>query len=257
MKLIHVPTGEEREYSPNIAAATLKAFPHEYIRAELPQYWRVGGYEKSWEWLKEIGDTHGMIWPFVCNYDEDYPNEKAIGFNETAINLVQIPQISRAEFEYHIYKPWKDDKSELKFKRETPMPWAVDPADEIFKPVREFKNHNEQLGTSDMDKTFSPSTLYKHMAENHNVTLLGSQENDIKQIVLNDLDTLKQQAEKMGYELVEKTIKWHMGRFAFTLYMDGDCMIEDKLEDESFRVSVKMAEEIIEKYKQFKSYERI
>jgi hypothetical protein len=104
-----------------------------------------------------------------------------------------------------------------------------------------------------MDKTFTPSTLYNHMAENHNVTLLSSEENDIKQIVLNDLDTLKQQAEKMGYELVQKTIKWHMGRLAFTLYMDGDCMIEDKIEDESFRVSVKMAQEIIEKYNQFKN----
>jgi hypothetical protein len=267
MKLIHLPTGEVENHSLHIADALLAHKNSQYIRAELPQYWRVEGYENSWEWMDEVRESQRPEnWLFVTNTSE----RKADGFSSKYYHLINLPLISKAEFEYHIYNPWKDGKSELKFKRETPMPWAVDPADEIFKPVREFKD------------SFKPSTLYNHMAENHNVTLLGSEENDIKQIVLNDiidkkfnkareydspiinelleeieLDTLKQQAEKMGYELVQKTIKWQMGRFAFTLYMDGDCMIEDKLEDESFRVSVKMAEEIIEKYKQFKSYERI
>jgi hypothetical protein len=226
MKLIHLPTGEVENHSLHIADALLAHKNSQYIRAELPEYWRVEGYLLSFEWQAAHSET-SLNDLFVVNHK--------------AFSIDGIEEISRAEFKHHIYNPWKAEKSELKFKRETPMPWAVDPTDEIFKPVREFKD------------SFTPSPLYKYMAENHNVTLLGSEENDIKQIVLNDLDTLKQQAEKMGYELVQKTIKWHMGGLAFTLYMDGDCMIEDKIEDESFRVSVKMAQEIIEKYNQLKN----
>jgi hypothetical protein len=41
---------------------------------------------------------------------------------------------------------------------------------------------------------FTPSALYNYMAENHNVTLLGSEESVIRDIVLTDIKSVKQQA---------------------------------------------------------------
>jgi hypothetical protein len=278
MKLIHLPTGEVENHSLHIADALLAHKNSQYIRAELPQYWRVEGYENSWEWfgcpvhLGFVGiDKQGEHWA-SNDFHQDYP------------------QISRAEFEYHIYNPWKAQKETdfplsigldaqqkkekieevnqqferigygkiIDFKlydkkltdnelveitRQTKMPWAVDPTDGIIKPVSSFS------------EPFSPSPLYKHMAENHNVTLLGSEENDIKQIVLNDLDTLKQQAEKMGYELVKKTkkpLEFECDWNKYLIYTDA-VTISDKEDGHTVEVINDDFDTLIEKYKQFKT----
>lgn len=97
-KLIHLPTGEELYWSDKHAQLALKSDSNDYIRAELPEHWRVEGYDKSWEWfgnifhLKFVGiDKNGDHWGAndFCEY---------------------YPEISRAEFEYHIYNPWKEGK---------------------------------------------------------------------------------------------------------------------------------------------------
>jgi hypothetical protein len=199
MKLIHLPTGEEWKFSINRNAEfSLTNYPDVFIRAELPEHWRVEGYDKSWEWMEKEPNASGTKWEWVSNQSVFTKEDSIDGFKSSNMEGMKLSKISRAEFEYHIYNPWKEKQ--------------------------EDKQEMAELDALEIQAT-----------ENIN------------------LDTLKQQAEKMGYELVQKTIKWHMGGLAFTLYMDGDCMIEDKIEDESFRVSFKMAQEIIEKYNQFKN----
>lgn len=146
MKLIHLPTGEivtkhSKVKMKSILNSTI------YIRAELPEHWRVEGYDKSWEWAQTDVAKH-----------YDVTSDKRLCHASILFEGVEV--ITRAEFEYHIYNPWKEGQSKQ------------DP--------------------------FTPSALYNYMAENHNVTLLGSEESVIRDIVLNDIEAIKQQAEKMG-----------------------------------------------------------
>lgn len=92
MKLIHLPTGEEFKVSDE-----LTYYSDDFIRAEIPEYFRVEGYDKSWEW----SGNQGMQWSWVI-YDRK-------GFY-IADNCKNLEEISRAEFEHHIYNPWKREQ---------------------------------------------------------------------------------------------------------------------------------------------------
>lgn len=98
MKLIHLPTGETAEWSEGIAKEWLKDRPDIYIRAELPEYWRVEGYDKSWDYF-------GMS----KNFKHLGVNEIGKWGSDTA--KLSEAEISRAEFEHHIYNPWKAKQS--------------------------------------------------------------------------------------------------------------------------------------------------
>jgi hypothetical protein len=241
MKLIHLPTGEELDYGPNIAEAVLNAFPTEFIRAKLPKYWRVEGYDKSWEYMEGINkEKPTKNWEWVSNKSIHGPTF-VNGFDSDTIWPKKLPKISRAEFEYHIYNRWKRVKDEMA---------------QMEKGISNIRL-NEQLEMSDVDRSAwkTPSPLYKHMAENHNVTLLASEESDIEQIVLNDIDTLKQQAEKMGYELVRKPkepMEWVCESHAF-LINDNGIDITDRADDEGVFLDFYQIETLIEKYNQFKN----
>jgi hypothetical protein len=241
MKLIHLPTGEETEH-PNYAAELLLAqYPAEYIRAKLPEYWRVEGYDKSWEYMEGINkEKPTKNWELVSNKSIHGPTF-VNGFDSDTIWPKKLPKISRAEFELHIYNRWKRVKDEMA---------------QLEKGISNSRL-NEELEMSDVDRSAwkTPSPLYKHMAENHNVTLLGSEENDIKQIVLNDIEYIKQQAEKMGYELVrkpKKAIGWELGENTYKLDESG-VSIKDQSDDHSVWVENPEIETLIEKYNQFKS----
>jgi hypothetical protein len=113
MKLIHLPTGEETEH-PNYAAELLLAqYPAEYIRAKLPEYWRVEGYDKSWEYMEGINkEKPTKNWEWVSNKSIHGPTF-VNGFDSDTIWPKKLPKISRAEFELHIYNPWKRVKDEM------------------------------------------------------------------------------------------------------------------------------------------------
>ena len=101
MKYIHVPTGKLYE---NIHLTNLNI--NDFIRAELPKHWQVEGYKKSWEWVKDDWRIAGITNPKeynVCN---------GKGFCHHSGNIEDLEFISRAEFEYHIYNPWKAKNKE-------------------------------------------------------------------------------------------------------------------------------------------------
>jgi hypothetical protein len=98
MKYIHLPTGKEIAAEKDVANEMLESYPKTYIRAELPKYWRVEGYSLSFEWAKANRKTTSQNSLFVVNH--------------VAKLIVGIEEISRAEFEYHIYNPWKAKKKE-------------------------------------------------------------------------------------------------------------------------------------------------
>jgi hypothetical protein len=109
MKYIHVPTGVLYD---QIHFTNLDI--NDFIRAELPEYWRVEGYDKSWEWASAIiKQSLDRMYQWLSNkstYGKGYVN----AFDSECVypDTMQIPQISRAEFEYHIYNPWKAGKKE-------------------------------------------------------------------------------------------------------------------------------------------------
>jgi hypothetical protein len=113
MELIHLPTGQ-RHNLPTLWEAALHDYPDIYIRAELPEYWRVEGYDKGWEWFE---NNLGRI-PFAIEYDwisNCDGNKKGINAWDSACkHMMHIDQISRAEFEYHIYNHWKREQGKAR-----------------------------------------------------------------------------------------------------------------------------------------------
>lgn len=99
MHYIHIPTGEiyDKPYQTNLDI-------NDFIRA-LPEYWRVEGYDKSLEWAKyqPAYDPSEHRWDFVTNKKGRNVFDRQI----SDVTFMQLPQISRAEFEYYIYNPWK------------------------------------------------------------------------------------------------------------------------------------------------------
>jgi hypothetical protein len=200
MKLIHLPTGEETEH-PNYAAELLMAqYPAEYIRAELSQYWRVEGYDKSFDWFEMMVGRQPNDSRYQWITNKCSKSIKADAFFSSHGQLMQLPQISRAEFEHHIYNRWK----------------------------------KVQDGMSQLEKGISNSRLNE-------------------QPDMSDLDTLKQQAEKMGYELVrkEKLMCWVAGENGYQLDATG-LKISDAY-GECVWLDTPEIETLIEKYNQFKS----
>lgn len=108
MKLIHLPTGEiyEEKIQPY---KLLNKYPDNYIRAELPEYWRVEGYDKSLEWAKyqPAYDPSEHPWDFVTNKKGRNVFDKEC----SDVTFMQLTQISRAEFEYHVYNLWREGQA--------------------------------------------------------------------------------------------------------------------------------------------------
>ena len=109
MKLIHLPTGQIHNL-PTLWEAALQDYPDKYIRATIPEYWKVEGYDKSWEWATPEG--------VKCKEGEcmeyDMIAYNKFGYNNSACHKPNLPEISRAEFEYHIYLPWKKRKGKAR-----------------------------------------------------------------------------------------------------------------------------------------------
>ena len=101
MKYIHVPSGKLYD---NVHLTNLDI--NDFIRAELPEHWQVEGYKKSWEWVKDDWRIAGITNPKEYNVFNDK------GFCHKSGNIEGIDFISRKEFEYHIYNPWKAKKKE-------------------------------------------------------------------------------------------------------------------------------------------------
>jgi len=187
MKLIHLPTNKEIAAEKDVANEMLESYPKTYIRAELPKQWRVERYDKSWE--------YGLACYATMNCDWIYN-----GYNP------EEPKISRAEFEHHIYNPWKKEQTKEIIKKYMSQPIIM---------------------------TFTP-----------------------------DLQSLKQQAEAMGYELVRKKEgekRWESEDYQFCFYNDElSCCIVDKtdghdivLDREEITQLIKEVGHIIEKYEEF------
>jgi hypothetical protein len=240
MKLIHLPTGETKEYGHFAAEMTLADYPTEYIRAELPQYWQVEGYDKSWEWAELEDPTERMAWVYF-----NWAGILNKGCCEMDSGVYKTTQpISIAEFEHHIYNPWKareemkqlekamkdvvanrpvnggivaqqlPEKGHIQVNEGKATPMAQDPTDSIVKPVSEFNDPNEQLDMSDIDK-------------------------------------IREAAEKMGYELVRKDeISWIVDGITFVLSNDG---LVIKADYGNTWLGGDLLETLIEKYNQFKS----
>jgi len=109
MKLIHLPTGNTLSLEKTPAwKAMLADHPQVYIRSELPKHWRVEGYDKSWEWLFKKPWSSETKWEWVSNIRlGTILAEASAGFNTSHPMSNKLPQISRAEFEYHVYDRWK------------------------------------------------------------------------------------------------------------------------------------------------------
>ena len=202
MKLIHLPTNKEIAAEKDVANEMLESYPKTYIRAELPEYWRVEGYDKSWEWATPEGvkcEEGKYIEYDVVAYNK-------FGYNHSACHTPNLPEISRAEFEHHIYKTWMEQQEEEIIKKYMSQPIIM---------------------------TFTP-----------------------------DLQSLKQQAEAMGYELVRKKEgekRWESEDNQFCFYNDElSCCIVDKtdghdivLDREEITQLIKEVGHIIEKYEEF------
>ena len=282
MKLIHLPTGEKLQGQFDFERL-LKDFPEMYIRSELPEHWRVEGYDKSWEWLELNDFDIRKDWEWVY-FDSNKIQKKGCCQHGSVI-YKESTQISRTEFECHIYNPWRQgqvkferksepmQENEMSFPRASQAGWIEDPAD------GKLKDPTKQ-------DPFTPSELYNYMAENHNVTLLGSEESVIKDIVLTDIKSVKQKArwlvdptngllknptspridyekanvdylqtlaESMGYELVKKekqAIRWESEENRYTL-VDGGLHIVEKEVEEGVFIKNEEIEEMIEKYNQY------
>lgn len=182
MRLIHLPSGEKHELSEAYLNAVLKS--NYYIRTTLPEYWRVEGYDKSLEWAKyqPAYDPSEHRWDFVTNKKGRNVFDRQI----SDVTFMQLPQISRAEFEYHIYNPWREGQAQLD---------------------------------------------------------------------MSDIDKLRQQAEKMGYELVRKEkdmIEWETEHNAFKL-IDAGLWIKNLDDDERIFLENHEFDILIEKHNQFSS----
>ena len=197
MKLIELPMGQKHEINDIDASHFLRKWPSRFIRAELPEYWRVEGYDKSWEYAQVFCNPDSKNWVGYHHaigldvYDNGHPF--------TADMMV----ISRAEFEYHIYNHCK----------------------------------KVQDGMNELQRGIEKSRLNQ-------------------QLDMSDIDTLKQQAEKMGYELVRKEAEWVGDNFNFDLSKES--LVITSLPT-SFRSDIKITltqhelETLIEKYNQFKT----
>jgi hypothetical protein len=101
MKYIHVPTGVLYD-EPHLSKLDI----NDFIRAELPEHWQIEGYNKSWEWAETEWNIAGI------KNAKGYNVFKHKGFCHHSGNIEEVGFISRAEFEYHIYNPWKAEKKE-------------------------------------------------------------------------------------------------------------------------------------------------
>ena len=107
MKYIHVPTGLFYD-EPHLSKLDI----NDFVLSELPKYWRVEGYRKSWEWANALSETKdNKEWDWVSN-KLLRSKEIANAFFEGNILQKQTQVISRAAFEYHIYNPWKGKRSD-------------------------------------------------------------------------------------------------------------------------------------------------
>jgi hypothetical protein len=152
---------------------------------------------KNWEWVSNKS-IHGP--KFVNGFDSD------------TIWPKKLPKISRAEFELHIYNPWKRVKDEMA-QLEKDMSGV-------------FKNGIKYITVAPIEAPIEPTIEY-----------------------------LKQQAEKMGYELVRKPkepMEWVCEGHAF-LINDNGVDITDRADDEGVFLDFYQIETLIEKYNQFKS----
>lgn len=280
MKLIHLPTGEtsEEKHQPY---KLLNKYPERYIRAELPEHWRVERYDKSWEWL-ELND---------CDFDLRKDWEWVyFNWNKIAIkgccqhgSLIykDTKEISRAEFEYHIYNPWKEGKYagifgnenriedepnpyiETSFPRASQARWIEDPLDGKLKNPT-----SPRIDYSDFEAMLSVERLLKVIKERPDlyiytdgIAILGYDEpQKIKGFALvsypyktSNLDYLQTLAESMGYELVKKekqAIRWESEENRYTL-VDGGLHIVEKEVEEGVFIKNEEIEEMIEKYNQY------
>jgi len=103
MQYIHVPTGVlyDHPYLTNLDI-------NDFIRAKLPEYWRVEGYDKSWEWFELDYLQHRDGWVYFNS--NKLLTKGCCETNSVIYNDAEC--ISRAEFEYHIYNPWKAGNKE-------------------------------------------------------------------------------------------------------------------------------------------------
>jgi hypothetical protein len=210
MKLIHLPTGKERDYEPNIAEAGLNTFPNEFIRAELPQYWRVEGYEKSWGYLC-VKENKVLINCLELNW-VGYDGIKVEGYSNGHPVTRDMEIISRAEFEYHIYNPWKKVQDEMaqleKGISNSRLNEQLDMSDIIDK-IREKagKMGYEFTYLLTKDLIGNPATPYIKTNSTNTADYDLSKPIINEQAVLSesnpnryDLDTLKQQGNEMKFK---------------------------------------------------------
>jgi hypothetical protein len=265
MKLIHLPTGEETEH-PNYAAELLMAqYPAEYIRAELSQYWRVEGYDKSFDWFEMMVGRQPNDSRYQWITNKCSKSIKADAFFSSHGQLTQLPQISRAEFEHHIYNRWKK---------------VQDGMSQLEKGIANSRL-NEQLDMSDVDKLREAaekehkftSLLTKDLIGNPATPYIKTNSTntadcDLSKPLINeqdllsantpiryDLETLKQQAEKMGYELVRKPkepVEWRSNENRYSL-KENELYISSFKRGTSVILDTPEIETLIEKYNQFKS----
>lgn len=250
MKIIDLVEMAWFDFTADYCDKLMKKQPDRFIRAELPEFWRVEGYEKSWEWLfDKPWQPRDTNWEWVSNLIVCSQKKGYDGFNSSHKQGMQLPQISRAEFEYHIYNPWKRGIEVMKAVEEDIKKSRLnEQSEQDLQMLSEAKQEFQQVEQS----AFKPSELYSYMAENHNVTLLGSEEAEINEIVFKNIDTIKQQAERMGYELVRKVIKWESTHHKFKMETDW-VNITDKEDDKTVCLNPTEIETLIKKYNEFKS----
>jgi hypothetical protein len=224
MKLIHLPTMREKDFSNDLAEALLKEPKSGYIRAELPQYWRVEGYIKSWGYLC-VKENKVLINCLELNW-VGYDGIKVEGYSNGHPVTRDMEIISRAEFEYHFYNPWK----------------------------------KVQGGMAQLEKGISNSKL------NEQLDMSGGFKNGIEYITVAPIEApieptieyIKQQAENMGYELVRKVVEesWcgHEDLNNYSLKEYGQIWLQINCPDtrEEIRMPEQDIQTLIEKYNQFK-----
>lgn len=239
MKLIHLPSETVSNYDEKSAKTLLNSAQADYIRFTIPQYWKVEGYDKSWEWATPEG--------VKCKEGEymeyDMVAYNKFGYNNSACHKPNLPLISRAEFEYHIYNPWKakqgkareydspiinellaevEKENEMNWLRSSQAGWLVDPANGLLKnPTR-------------------PKIDYEKA----------------------NLEHLQLLAESMGYDLVKKKEsekRWESEDNHFCFYNEElSCWIVDKIDGHAIVLDrkeitqlIKEVGHIIEKYEEF------
>ena len=244
MKLIHLPSETVSNYDEKSAKTLLNSAQADYIRSTIPEHWRVEGYDKGWEWANANSETQDKKeWDWVSN--KSLRSKKiANAFFEGNILQKQTQLIFRAEFEYHIYNPWKAKQGKA---REYDSPII----NELLAEVEKEKENEMNWLRSSQEMNWLRSSQAGWLVDPAN----GLLKNPTK-------EHLQLLAESMGYDLVKKKEsekRWESEDNHFCFYNEElSCWIVDKIDGHAIVLDrkeitqlIKEVGHIIEKYEEF------